>query len=27
VLKIANDWPWAGQITSAHARLAALAGT
>jgi hypothetical protein len=27
VLKIANDWPWAGQITRAHARLAALAGT
>jgi len=27
VLKIANDWPWAGQITRAHARLAALIGT
>jgi hypothetical protein len=27
VLKIANDWPWAGQITTAHARLAALAST
>jgi len=27
VLKIANDWPWADQITRAHRRLAALAGT
>jgi hypothetical protein len=27
VLKIANDWPWADQITGAHSRLVALVGT
>jgi hypothetical protein len=27
ILKIAKDWPWADQITSAHTRLAVLVGT